>query len=172
MPLQAKQKLILVFAALVWLELTCLPYLAIRMIRPDFFLIFLVFYAFRISWKNVLGLAFFLGFMRDLLSNTFFGFETASYVIGSIGLRFLAIRLDREKRWIQLTSLFAFSCATLLVFSGFVVLLETRRVVNAWFFVKPFWISIYTTAIGFVFLPVLDRWLRPRLQIGRQYELF
>jgi len=169
---QANRRLILVLAGLIWLELSCVPYISIRMIRPDLFFIFLVFYAFRVSWKNVIAIAFLLGFLRDLLSNTFFGLETASYTVAALGLRFLAIRLDREKRWIQLASLFSFSCAALFIFSCLALTVEPEGTVNSWFLAKSFSISIYTTTLGFVFLPLLDRWLRPKLHIARQYELF
>ncbi len=165
------KRLILVLAGLVWIHLSLLPLFSVWGIKPDFFFIFLAFYAFRVNWKPVVGLAFFIGLIRDLLTNSFFGLETASMVGGTILLQFFAMRFDREKRWIQAASLFSFSWFALLLFSLAAFLIQRPYFLNEWTPVKTFLISVYTTAVGFVLFPFLEKWFGAALR-QKQYELF
>ncbi len=166
------QRLIFLLLGIVWLELSVLPLISINQIKPDFLFIFIVFYAFRINWNRVVTLAFFVGLIRDLLTNSFFGLETAACVGGAILVRFFAIRFDRDKRWIQLASLFTFSWANLLLFSSMDFLVhEHHHLFNQWTLVRMFLISVYTTVVGIVFLPLLEKLPRSIFR-EKQYELF
>jgi len=167
----ASKRLILILLGLAWLKSFFLPLCSIGGIKPDFFLIFLAFFAFQVSWKGIVRLAFVVGLIQDLMTNSFFGLETASYVGGTILLRFLAIQLDRDKPWIQLASLFAFSWFTLLLFVLFSFLVGEHYPIGEWLGVKTFLIAAYTTAVGFLTLPLFAKWLRPALE-SKQYELF
>ncbi|MBI1977591.1 MAG: rod shape-determining protein MreD [Candidatus Omnitrophica bacterium] len=160
-----------VLAILVWFELSLLPLFSILQIKPDLFLIFLTFYAFRIDWNQIIPLAFLLGIVQDLVTNSLFGLETASYVGGAMLLHFFAVRFDREKRWIQLASLFCVSWLILILFSVFSILMEGHRIPLEWVFTKTFLIAIYTTALGAACFPVFEKWLIPFFG-PRQYELF
>ncbi|MBI4358021.1 MAG: rod shape-determining protein MreD [Candidatus Omnitrophica bacterium] len=153
------------------MELSLLPLFAVGRVQPDFFLIFLAFYAFRVSWKRIVTLSFFVGLLRDLVTNSFFGLETASCVGGAILLRFLALEFDREKRSVQLVSLFAFSWVTLLLFVLFSFLVGERYLFEEGIFVNMFLTVIYTSGFGWLLFPLLEKWLKPALQM-RQYELF
>ncbi len=165
------ERLIPAILILIWLELTLLPFFFIWEVKPDLFFLFLTFYAFRINRKEMISLAFLLGFIKDLLSNSFFGLETASFVGGAFGLQFLAVRFDREERWIQLAGLFSFSWCTLIFYSMVAWLVGAPYQVSEAAFAKSFLISAYTTAAGLVLFPVLEQWLKPALRT-RQYELF
>ena len=165
------KRLILICLGLIWLELSILPLLSIWQVKPDFFFIFLVFYAFRVDYRSLFPLAFVFGIAKDLLANSFFGLEVASYVSSSFLLQFLAVRFDREKRWIQLVSLFVFSFTSLILFSIFALLVQKQYGLNAQVMIKAFLISLYTTFFGFLLFPFLDRWLRATLR-QKQYELF
>lgn len=140
-------------------------------IKPNFFFVFLAFYAFRINWKNTVFLGFLMGLIQDLITNSFFGLEIASYVGGAVLLQFFAVRFDREKHWIQLVSLFFFSWFSLILFSLLSVLVQHAYRLNEWVLMDTFFVSLYTAAIGFVLFPLFEKWLKPALQ-ERQYELF
>lgn len=165
------RRLIAILLGLVWLELSVLPFFSVWGVKPDFFFVFLVFYAFRINWKRVIGLAFMLGLAKDLLTHSFFGLEAASLTAGAVLLQFLAVRFDREKKWVWLAGLFSFSWFTLIAYS-----------LAAWAAGAPyrwaggtvhqsFWIAAYTTLAGLALFPVLEKWLKPTLH-EKQYELF
>ncbi len=166
------QRLVFLLLGIVWLELSLLPLISINQIKPDFFFIFIVFYAFRISWNRVITLAFFVGLVRDLLTNSFFGLETASCVGGAMLVRFFAIRFDRDKRWIQLASLFTFAWFSLVLFASMDFLVhEHHHPFNEWVLVRTFLISAYTTVVGTAFLPLLEK-LPKSIFWEKQYELF
>lgn len=166
------QRLIFILLAMVWFELSWLPLFSIGQITPDFFFIFIAFYAFRINWNRVLTLAFFVGFIRDLLTNSFFGLETASCVGGALLLRFFVIRFDRDKHWIQLASLFAFSWFSLLLFLALEFFLIRKHLrLSEWNFWKAFLVSVYTTAVGSLLFPLLEKLPRSIFR-EKQYELF
>ena len=165
------QRLVLLLLAIVWVELAFLPFFSIGDIKPNFFFIFIAFYAFRINWKRVATLAFFVGLIQDVLTNSFFGLETASCVGGAWLLRFFAGRLDRDKRWIQFASLFAFSWASLLLFAGIEFLIVGNHHFSEWILTKTFLISVYTTLAGTALFPLLEKLPRGIFQ-EKQYELF
>lgn len=54
----ANKRLIFILFVLIWFQLSLLSLFSIGQIKPDFFFIFLVFYALRINWKRVIELAF------------------------------------------------------------------------------------------------------------------
>ena len=165
------KRLIFVLIGLIWFQLSFLPLFSVGQIKPDFFFMFIVYYAFRIDWKRVVSLAFLVGLLEDLMTNSFFGLETASYVGGAILLRFIAIRFERDKLWIQLASLFCFSWTALILFLVVSALIHGRFLLDEWGLVKTFLISAYTTAVGSLAFPLFEKWLRPALK-QRQYELF
>lgn len=165
------ERLIPALLILAWLELTIFPFFFIWEIKPDFFFLFLAFYAFRINRREILPLAFLLGFIKDLMTNSFFGLETASYAVGAVLLQFLAVRFDRDERWIQLAGLFSFSWCTLIFYFLIAWLVGQPYPFNEAALVKSFFISGYTAVSGFVLFPVLEKWLKPTLH-ARQYELF
>ena len=167
----SNRRLILVLIGLIWFELSFLPFFSIRQVKPDFPLIFLVFYAFRINWKSVVPLAFLVGILQDLVTNSFFGLHAASYMGGALLLQFLAIRLDREKRWIHLASLFSVSWFSILLFLLLAFLVQELRYWSEGMFLKTLLIAAYTTVVGFFILPLFEKWLSKPLQ-ERQYELF
>lgn len=160
-----------VLAALFWAELSLLPHLSIYQVKPDLPFVVLAFYAFRVNWKQVVVLAFLIGLIQDLLTNTFFGLHTASYVAGSVALQFFALRFDRDKLAIQMVSLFCFSFIALLIFSMLSFIVQEPSWFDEWFLMKLLGISFYTMLIGLGLFPLLDHWLKLVFP-SRQYELF
>ena len=165
------KRLVLVVVGIVWLEFSFLPLLSLKDIKPDFFSIFLAFYAFRVNWRQIVPLAFFVGVVQDLITNSFFGLETVSYVGGALLLRFFAIRFDQEKRWVQLAGLFSVSWLVFIIFLVFSFLFEVHYSSGEWILTKTVLIALYTTILGSLLFPLLEKYLLPILG-PRQYELF
>lgn len=170
MRLFANKRLILILALLFWIEISILPFCTIRGIKPDLIFIFITFYAFQIGWKQLIPLAFALGMARDLMTNSFFGVETASFIGGALLLQFFADQFYRDERWIQAVGLFSFSCFTLLLYSIFTFVTEGHYF-DEQMLSKTFFVSLYTTALGLILFPFLEKRLKHVLYV-KQYELF
>ncbi len=169
MHLFANKRLIFILILLFWIEVSVLPFCSIHGIKPDLIFIFIAFYAFQIDWKRLVLLAFVLGIIRDLLTNSFFGLETASFVGGALLLQFFADQFYRE-RWIQILSLFLFSWVTLILYSIFTFVTEGHYF-NEWMLAQTFFISVYTTVVGAILFPIFEKRLKQVLRV-KQYELF
>ena len=169
MHLFANKRLIFILILLFWIEVSVLPFCSIRGIKPDLIFIFITFYAFQIDWKRLVLLAFVLGIIRDLLTNSFFGLETASFVGGALLLQFFADQFYRE-RWIQILGLFLFSWVTLILYSIFTFVTEGHYF-NEWMLAQTFFISVYTTVVGAILFPIFEKRLKQVLRV-KQYELF
>jgi rod shape-determining protein MreD len=165
------KKLILVLTVLFWTELSLLPHLLVYQVKPDLPFAVLAFYAFRVNGKQVVVLAFLIGLIQDLLTNTFFGLHTASYVAGSLALQFFALRFDRDKFAVQMVSLFCFSFLALLIFSVLSFIVQEPSWFDEWFLMKLLGISFYTVLVGTILFPLLDHGLKLVFP-SRQYELF
>lgn len=166
----ANKRLILVALILIWIEASLLPYFAIRNIKPDLIFILIAFYAFQVDWKRLVPLAFLLGVIRDLMTNAFFGVETASLVGGAFLLQFFADQFDRDERWLQLSGLFTFSCFTLLLYAIFSFVTKPYPI-REQVFLNIFFTSVYTTVLGAVLIPFFVKVLKQHLFV-KQYELF
>lgn len=171
MPLRLNGKMVLWLALTVWFQMSFAPFLTWHGIRPDVTLLLLAFFAFFIDYHQLLLYAFLVGVLRDMLTNAFFGLETASLVVGALVLGQIAMRFDRSDKRIRWAGTFAFSFVTLLV-SALLFAVTSRE--NWWgnvSFLRSFLIAVYTTLSGFVFFP-LFYWMfqiEPRV---KQYELF
>lgn len=167
----ADKRLVLIFLIVLWLQISFPKFSSLYQIKPDFFLIFLTFYAFQINWKKTLSLAVFIGLTKDLFSNSFFGIETASIMVAALLLQFCAAQLDRDKKTIQITSLFMFTLIHLFLFSILNFVVGGKWLLDQTFLIKCFLISAYTSMAGFVLFPFFERWLKYILH-DKQYELF
>ena len=171
MRLIPNKRLILVLTVLFWAELSLLPLFTIKYIKPDLPSVLLAFYAFKVNWKRLISFAFIIGLIQDFLTNSFFGLHTASYVMGSLALQFFALRLDRDKLWIQMASLFNFTLISLFVFSFLSFVVQEPHRLDEWMFFRMCGISVYTVVVGLILFPVLDHWLKIVFHT-KQYELF
>jgi len=166
-----KERFVWFFVFLIWLELSFLPLISVEWLKPDLFAIFLTFYAFQIDRKHLLILALILGLAKDLLSNAFFGLETICYISGTVFLQIISDQFDRDKRWIQIVSVFLFTFFTLTMFSSLMLLVQPRYGITFSGFIKICFVAIYTMAVSFVGFPVLQKWVSPVFR-QKQYELF
>lgn len=170
MRLFANRQLILTLILLFWIEISILPFCSIHGIKPDLIFIFIAFYAFQIGWKQLIPLAFVLGIIRDLLTNSFFGVETASLVGGALLLQFFADQFYRDERWIQAFGLFSFSWFTLMLYSIFTLVVDGQFLVEQ-MLSKTFFISLYTAVLGTLLFPLFEKRFKNVLYV-KQYELF
>ena len=166
----SNKRLVLILAILFWFEISILPFLSIRGIKPDLVFIFTAFYAFQIDWKRLIALVFVLGMVRDLLANSFFGLETASLIGGALFLQFFADQFYRDERWIQALGLFSFSWFTLLLYSVFSWVVD-HHALSEHILLSTFFISVYTTAGGALLFPLFGKWFKRSLNV-KQFELF
>ena len=170
MHLFANKRLILILIFLFWIEISILPFCVIYGIKPDLIFIFITFYAFQISWKQLIPLVFVLGIVRDLLTNSFFGVETASLVGGALLLQFFADQFYRDERWIQAVGLFSFSWFTLFLYSIFTFVTEGHYL-DEQMLSRTFFISLYTAVLGIILFPFFEKRFKGVLLV-KQYELF
>lgn len=165
-----KPRFIFYFLILIWLQLCVRPAIAVRGIQPNFFFILLAFYGFRIDRKSLPMLALIFGLIEDLFSNTFFGLQTSSYVAGAIVLQFLTVRFDRDKVWIQVTSLFSAMFLSSVFFMILSIFFQPKYGFGGILLVSGFMDALYSVLISWVLFPVFEKWLKPML--AKQYELF
>ncbi len=167
----SNRRLIFALFVLVWFECSVPSFFQFRTIKPDFFLIFIAFYAFKVERKNVVVIAFILGLIKDLFANSFFGLETISYSLGAMFVKFLSDRLDRDKYVVAVPSLFTFSLVSLACYAAFAFASGVGQVFDLGVLWRIFYVSLYTTVFGLAALPVLEKWVKPGLG-SKQYELF
>lgn len=162
-------RLIFVLFVFLFLTLAFVPFISIDGVGPDLFFIFLVFYAFHISWKTVPIPAFLIGLAKDILTNSYFGLETFSLVTASILLGLAASKIERDNAWLRYLVTFIFSVTAMSVFSVSFLILEGSPRLIAFSFARVFYVSVYTVFVSPLVFFFLDRLLKVR---SRQYELF
>lgn len=171
MRLFVSKRVLFILIGIIWFELTVLPIFSVGTVKPNLFFIFLVFYAFHIDYYHLVGLALFFGLAKDIFTNSFFGLETASYVSSAALLQYAVMRLDREKKWIQWSSLFVFSFTNLLIFSFLALFVQRKYGLSLPVLGQAFFVSFYTTLLGAVLFPFFGRWAVAGYK-SKQYELF
>ena len=160
-----------IFIILFWCEISISSWLKIQQSRPDFFLLFLVFYAFRIEWRNLIALGLLLGLTRDFFSNSYFGLETASFVASAVILQWVVPRLDREKNWVHWGTLLVVSFFNSVLYLAFLSFVDFPVRINGGTWLQLLIIPVYTSVVGAVLFPLMDRCLVGKVAT-KQYELF
>lgn len=151
-----RKRTVLVSALIIWIQIAFVPFVAVKGAVPDLMFLLIAFYAFSVDYRDVLWVSFFLGLCRDFLTNSFFGLETASFVIGALLLQYAVAQFNRRDTFIVLLSVFLFSFAALtspmlmLAIDG-----ETNRIVTA--FPRILMISFYTSILAIGIFPVFRR---------------
>ncbi|MBI4970295.1 MAG: rod shape-determining protein MreD [Candidatus Omnitrophica bacterium] len=114
-------------------------------IRPDLFLIFIVFWSFAIDRRSALFVAILLGLIRDLFASGFFGAETLGYFLAA-GLTFIvSLKIDRQNFLMKGAACFVFSLVHFWVYA-----LVTMALTGGGISGNFWWLSILhslTTAI-------------------------
>jgi len=125
------------------------PLFAICGIKPDFLLLFLIFYSFRVSWKQAPVLAFLIGAIKDILSVRVFGMETFALVSAGFLARYLMGKIEREDFLILVSGGFVYSMFYEFVCAAEYAFFERSFTVFSSQMVRGFWSSLYTVC----FLP-------------------
>ncbi len=155
----------------IWLQMAVFPVIAFRDIVPDSPLLLVAFFGLILDRERVVVYAFFAGFLKDLFVNSYFGLETASFVLGAIVLNQITSRFDREDPWVQAWATFLFSFFVLVAFCLFSAVVEERAPVHFLVWVKSLSIAGYTVIFIPVVFPLFKSIFRVQT-LTRQYELF
>lgn len=156
-------KLVLIVTLTFFISLYLVPFIAIRGCRPDLLLLFVIFYSFRVSWKQAPFVALGIGVLKDLLSLRMFGIETFALVAAGVLASFVMGVVEREESVILMTGAFLYSlfyewvCAAEYAFvcRSFSVFSEQA--------VRGVWNSLYTMLL----LPLLFSFFE-RIAAGRR----
>ncbi|MBI4549466.1 MAG: rod shape-determining protein MreD [Candidatus Omnitrophica bacterium] len=102
-------KSILLVLAVFLISLYALPFIEIRGIKPDFWVLIVLFYAFRADWRTVPFFAFLIGLIKDILSPRYFGVEIFTLGMAALILSYTLGKLERQDPWVVVLSATAFS---------------------------------------------------------------
>lgn len=164
-------KMMVWLLATVWFQMSFVPFLTFRDTAPDTTFLLLAFFSFFIDFHGVFIYAFLVGILRDLLSNSFFGLETTSLVIGSFVLSQIAMRFDRLNERVQWAGTFAFSFVTLLVSIVLFSVTSRERLFDGAMVFQSAFIALYTTFAGLILFPFFRFVFRLKPHT-KQYDLF
>lgn len=163
------KRIIVLTLLFLLLDVVLIPHFGLRNYSPSFLLVLVVFYAFYVDWENVPYFAFLVGLLREVFSNSAFGLQIISFLIGAFVLRFLLRKVDRESLSMQLLATAIFSVLVLSVFNVGFLMMKSRFSLFLCDWSKIFLVSGINTALSFfVFL-----WFGRKMKVrDRQYELF
>ncbi len=155
-------KLIVLTVVTFFLDLYIAPFLTINGIKPDLWILLLLFYAFRVDWKRAPILAFGIGLMKELLSTRFFGIEIFSLGIPTLLLSYLIGKVEREDPIILISSAAIFSFAYELLSLASFVYLKGAYALLVDLLIRALWISLYTIVSFPLFFSFLEYLASPR----------
>ena len=153
-------QLIFLIVLFLLLELTVMPFCAVKGVRPDLFFILIAFYSFFIYPNRTPHFALLLGLVRELFSGTLFGLETLSYGISGFMLWFLVSKMERGNPYNQGALLFIFSFINLFLISVLNICLRETSLAFGEVLGKCFFVSLYTVLIAPLIFFFLRRFLR------------
>ena len=78
-------------------------------VRPDLFLIFIVFWSFAVDRRSAPVVAIILGLIRDIFASGFFGSETFSYFLAGFLVSIISLKIERQNFLMKGTTCFVFS---------------------------------------------------------------
>ena len=171
MPKQPVRKLVLISIAVVWVQMAVAPIVRIQDVTPDFIFLFFAFFVFFLNREQAIWWAFSIGFLRDLLSNAFFGLETISIVLGTFLLKQVVTQFDKEDNWVQIWATFLYTLSNLLIFILLLSVVQEEKMVGYGHLVKSLLIACYTTVFLPLVFPIFKRIFQVRSSV-QQYELF
>jgi rod shape-determining protein MreD len=144
-------KSLLLLAAVFMISLYALPFIEIRGVKPDFWVLLVLYYAFRADWRAVPFFAFVVGFIKDILSPRYFGIEIFCLGMAALLLSYTLGKLERQDPLVIVLSASAFSLLYEIgICLGYVFVNATYDLTGI-LLLRALWISIYTL---FCFPPV------------------
>lgn len=141
---------------IVPLEIFLGRHLEVFSMRPDLFIVLIVFWAFVVDRRIILQLALFLGFFRDIFSSGFFGVETLSYFLVGCLILSISLKIEKQSAWIRLAVLFLSSLVYLCIFFLINQLLMEEGRIPSSFWVLGLGSCIYTSVLGYTLMRFLE----------------
>lgn len=145
------------FIFIVFFEIFLGRSLEIFSVRPDLFLILIVFWAFCIDRQSTVQIALILGLLRDIFSTGFFGIETISYFLIGCLAALVSLKVSKSSPWMRAVALFIFSLLNLCFFFLLENLFLEEAVASAHFWSSGILYALYTTLLGFWLMGFLER---------------
>jgi rod shape-determining protein MreD len=155
-------QLIFLIFLFLFLELTVMPFTAVKGARPDLFFILAAFYGLLIYPNRTPHFSVLLGLVRELFSGTVLGFETFAYGISGLVLWFLVTKMERENPYNQAVLVFFYSFVNLLLVSVLEVCLRQTALGFLQLLTEISAISLYTTLLSPVVFWMMKRFLKIR----------
>ena len=171
MTFQNPWKLVLWFVIILWLQMSVVPIITFFDLAPDLPLLLVAFVAFLVEPRKLVPCAFLMGLLKDLLSNSFFGLETASFALSSLALQQIINHFDRQDEWVQIWGTFLFSLCSLTIYVFVLSSVKDTGLGGGFTFTRNLLISGYTTLLLPVVFPCF-KWIFGMKTSVKQYELF
>ena len=153
MPGSHTRRAFVLLLAVIFFEIFLGRFLEIFSVRPDLFIVFIVFWAFAVDRGSAPEVACVLGLVKDVFSFGTFGVETLStFFVGCLA-SITALKVDRDNIWIQgsLSGLFSMACFILYA------MLNALLSGGSWIVPASFWgwsllHSVYTALLAAWFI--------------------
>jgi len=126
-----------------------------------------IFYSFRVSWKQAPLVAIGVGILKDILSLRMFGIETFALVSAGILASFVMGVVEREESVILMTGAFLYSLFYEWVCAAEYAFISRSFAVFSEQAVCGFWNSLYTVLFLPLIFPVFER-----IAAGRRTSIF
>ncbi|MBI4398059.1 MAG: rod shape-determining protein MreD [Candidatus Omnitrophica bacterium] len=154
---QKARRAVILSLVLIFFELFFGRVLELGMIRPDLFLIYIVFWSFVIDRRSAPLVALLLGFVRDVFSSGFFGAETFSYFAAACLISMLSLKVERTNILIQGATSFIFALFQFWIYALIVLLCSPSPEFPRNFFWLSFLHSLYTAFLAVWMIGALER---------------
>jgi len=162
-------RLLLFTLFIIILQTTCMPYYAINGIRPDLVSALFLAILFRYPTINAIYVAFFIGLIKSLFSNYYFGVDIVALVLPATFFPFLIRKADLSNIIVK------FLLTIILLLIHFVVFICIISLINnifhsrSFLYDKLFGITIYTAIMTLVIDKIVHKIIPRKTE---QYELF
>lgn len=131
-------------------------------VRPDLFIIFIVFWSFLIDRRSAPQVAIALGLIRDLFAAGFFGAETFSYFLAACFISVVSLKLNRQNNWMRGLTCFVFSLVHFWIYALTVFIMDENRPVFQDFWWLSVCHSLYTALLATWMIRFFERGLYPK----------
>ncbi|GEM_PF-3353462 len=148
MPSQTARRIAILSVILIFFEVFLGRVLEFYSVRPDLFLIYIVFWAFVIDRRSAPQIAIVLGLLRDVFSTGFFGAETLSYFIVGLLVSMLSLKVERANFLIHGITCFLFSLAHFWIYAVLILVMNGSSGIPGNFWWITLFDSLYTALMA------------------------
>ena len=164
-----KVRLFIVIVATIILQTTCVPYFSINYIKPDLCTALYISLLLRFPHLEAVLLAFFIGLVKELFSNHFFGLEIISLAIPALVFPVIIRKADIENHMVKFCIVFLFSLTSFFIYLSSIIVAEHVYHARTLLFSRMLGASLYTTIVALGVDWIVKKYI-PRKT--KQYELF